>query len=301
MALFRRNAHEPTYVTAEVAVLAREIFAERGVETTLQQTDDPSEPMLVAIDGTRFPLFNLVALCRSAPVRERRAIVEAHADRLLRTLEESDDSQLTDPEVRSRIRSRLLNASALTALGGLSYARDFSPGLVQVLCLDSPDAVRILQTSTLEDLPLPVEELFRQGQRNTNDESIESRDNIGGNAWMLSGESLFIASKLADMQTLIESTIGPAPHGVVVGVPERSSLLYTVISGPESVEDITQLLRVVDNIAFGEPEPVGGVVSSGIYYCVDGIVELVGGRSNQTEALAIDGSSGRFGELLASF
>jgi hypothetical protein len=301
MALFRRNAHEPTDVTAEVAVLAREIFAERGVETTLQQTDDPSEPMLVAIDGTRFPLFNLVALCRSAPVRERRAIVEAHADRLLRTLEESDDSQLTEPEVRSRIRSRLLNASALTALGGLSYARDFSPGLVQVLCLDSPDAVRILQTSTLEDLPLPVEELFRQGQRNTNDESIESRDNIGGNAWMLSGESLFIASKLADMQTLIESTIGPAPHGVVVGVPERSSLLYTVISGPESVEDITQLLRVVDNIAFGEPEPVGGVVSSGIYYCVDGIVELVGGRSNQTEALAIDGSSGRFGELLASF
>ncbi|MCU1414695.1 MAG: hypothetical protein JWN80_2035 [Microbacteriaceae bacterium] len=301
MALFRRNAHEPTDVTAEVAVLAREIFAERGVETTLQQTDDPSEPMLVAIDGTRFPLFNLVALCRSAPVRERRAIVEAHADRLLRTLEESDDSQLTEPEVRSRIRSRLLNASALTALGGLSYARDFSPGLIQVLCLDSPDAVRILQTSTLEDLPLPVEELFRQGQRNTNDESIESRDNIGGNAWMLSGESLFIASKLADMQTLIESTIGPAPHGVVVGVPERSSLLYTVISGPESVEDITQLLRVVDNIAFGEPEPVGGVVSSGIYYCVDGIVELVGGRSNQTEALAIDGSSGRFGELLASF
>jgi hypothetical protein len=301
MAFFRRSARVPTDVPTEIGILARNVFAERGVETTLQLTDDPAEPMLVAIDGTRFPLFNLIALCRTAPVRERRAIVGAHADRLLRTLNEPDESLMSEAELRSRIRSRLLSANALTALGGMSYARDFASGLIQVLCLDTPDAVRILQTSTIDGLPLPIDELFLQGQLNTNDEPIDSRDNVGGETWMLSGESLFIASKLADMQSLIESTIGPAPQGVVVGIPERSALLYTVISGPESVDDISKLLGIVDNIAFDGPEPVGGVVSSGVYYCVDGVVELIGGRRSKAGELTIDGSSGRFGQLLASF
>jgi hypothetical protein len=80
-----------------------------------------------------------------------------------------------------------------------------------VLCLDTPTAVLTLSAESLPKLPLSVEELYRQGQTNTDAELFVEHFEVDEVDHGLEGDSFFIASKAANFEALVPSVIGPAP------------------------------------------------------------------------------------------
>jgi len=136
------------------------------------------------------------------------------------------------------------------------------------------------------------------GQANTNVEPIDEHTEIAPGVWWLGGGSLFIASKIVDLDTLARTTIGPAPDGIVFATPHRGLILYAKPRGPNFLITVQTLLGVVDTMA-RDPDAVlpGGLMSPTIYYLKDGIADVVGGRTASHDELHIN-ASGRFGDLI---
>lgn len=295
MALFGRKAQDPGDIEAEVASLARRTLAERGLETTVEGA--PGALRLIDSGGMTYFVYNLALKCRVAPRRQWARIVEAHIDSMLQGRDEPDTAQLGPDQVRRQIRTRILPAEGAGPID-LGYARPLAPGLVVALCIDFPQTVTTLGSRQVAELGLPLDELYRFGMANTAGEWIDERAEIQDGVRLLGGGSLFIASKAADMQNLVETVTGPAPHGVLFAVPHRHVLLYAVPTGPELVLSVNSLLRLTVQLAHdGQNPPPGGVLSDDIYFWADGAVERIGGFNRETNAFAVE-ASGRFADVL---
>jgi hypothetical protein len=113
------------------------------------------------------------------------------------------------------------------------------------------------------------------------------------------GESLFIASKAAGFDVVLDRFSGPAPLGVVFAVPHRSLLIYLVPTRPDHLGSIGRMMHVVDQIARDADTTMpGGLLSADLFYrSADGEVERIGGRQPESNELAID-ATGRFSAVL---
>ena len=98
------------------------------------------------------------------------------------------------------IRTRLV---PFAEIQGYGYARRFSDDLSLILCLDFPTHVAKLTDDALAELGIATEDLFAQGQKNTNSEPIDEMFNEE-DVRFITGDSMFIASKAADMSTLVQ-------------------------------------------------------------------------------------------------
>jgi hypothetical protein len=150
--------------------------------------------------------------------------------------------------------------------------------VVRVLSIDLPDAVKTLTDSAVAGLALPLGELWDIGQRNTDAKPIDDQGTTAnGQVGVLTGASMFIASKAAHMDAFVSTVIGPAPRGVIFAIPSRSTLLYGVVSPATVLWQLDALTRVVDRCAhdpgFFNP---GGVLSALTYFwSPDGTVETL--------------------------
>lgn len=227
---------------AWVRAAAQRILARRGVEVSV--VDDGAE--LLASDGMRFTLDTVAATCRVSPRSDWTGIVERHFGAIARARESPGVDALEPDELLRRVRTRLVPVDALT-MGDMDmrgYARPVADDLAAVLCIDLPETVAYIDDSRAAQLD--VNALFAAGMRNTDAEPVDTvqRANDGALAF-LSGESVFVASKVLNMAGLATAVFAAdCPHGVVFAAPDRNVAVLYRLTAHEPVEAITQVAQI---------------------------------------------------------
>ena len=297
MGLFgRRRGEDALGDEQRVAVLARQAFADRGVETTLTATEDALDSRLVGMDGTRFLLHNLILAARRERPAKWQQLADEHVDRMLSDLDAVPLTDLDEEQLRAGVRSRLVADVEDEMTRMLGYARPFLPGVVEILCVDRPSTVATITDAQVPDLAVPLDELFAVGRLNTAQEPIDELSELAEGVLALEGASLFVASHVTTIERVIETTIGAAPYGLLFAIPHRSLMLAVVPHDSGAIKSISTLLALLPGFADRRFDAPGGVISTDVFYWSPDGFERVGGiEPDGTVALH---AAGRFGEML---
>jgi hypothetical protein len=193
-----------------------------------------------------FGLSNLAQLCRQLPRDAWPEAIAAH----FRNLDEAaaEDERMEDPEIaRPYLKVRVYRSGDLPpeSLAAM-VSRPLSADLVTALVLDLPTTVRTLNDDIVTGWPEPVEQLFEVGLEHlAAEESTYERQSIdlagGVQVEGLVGDSFFVASQVVRLGELI----GDAPHGALVSLPNRHSLLWHRLADAASaVQAVQGMLRI---------------------------------------------------------
>lgn len=190
---------------------------------------------------------------------------------VVNTVDSATGATPSRDEIMAMIRTRIVPAAAAA---DHTYVRRFTEDLSLMLCLDFPTHVEKLSDADIAALQIPLDDLFVQGQRNTDAEPIEETLDEDG-VRFLTGSSMFIASKAAAMPTLLSQLGVDAPEGLLFAVPNRSLLAYRIPTPGDGLGDLMgmsmMLSRLRPEAGFDNP---GGVLSGNIYYWTpDGAIE----------------------------
>ncbi len=155
--------------------------------------------------------------------------------------------ELSREQLLAQIRTRVLAVDALT-MGGIDmsgYARPVADDLAVVLCVDFPETVTYVSGADAARLG-DLDELFRAGQANTDDEPIDQIEHVAEHGvTIVDGTSVFTSSKVLNMPALLERMdVADAPHGVVFAVPDRGIVVLHVIADLSSVEAIGRVALI---------------------------------------------------------
>lgn len=183
----------------------------------------------------------------------------------------------TQGELRASIRTRLVLPD-----DDRTYARKFTDNLVVALAVDGATSVQMHTDKSLVKSSIDIDELYQLGQANTDAEPIDEVFDLDGDVHGITGDSFFIASKVANFPALLD-TIGPAPLGVAFAPLNRSLVLYTIIkgSGIEWMGQVMALAQQVDSLVKDDEfEHPGGLLSdTTFYWAPDGRVEYLARQS----------------------
>ncbi|MFB2583747.1 hypothetical protein [Herbiconiux liukaitaii] len=119
-------------------------------------------------------------------------------------------------------------------------------------------------------LALGLDELYAFGQLNTDAEPVDRRFEPFPGIEVIVGDSLFTASKAANLPAVL----GSAPWGTLFTVPHRHMLVALPITGPETIGAVQQLVAYTVQIV-GDGLVPGGVISPDVHFSRDGIVSRV--------------------------
>ena len=259
---------------AEMMILARRALQARGIPVTLQFEED--QPVL-ADDAGRFviPAGYLVNLVDGSAPSDWPDVFAALADNVSASLTQAHPEDLTADQLRAQIRTRLVATSEVESTD--LVWRPFASDLAQILCVDFPTTVVRLNIGV--KLPLDRATLFRLGQANTDAEPVDEVFVVDGDVWCLAGESHYVAARAANFASLAAEHIGPAPHGIAFSLPDRHSVLFSVLSPEESITWVMALTSVTETLCVeAAAERPGGVISPSVYYWApDGRVERISG------------------------
>ena len=255
----------------QLAALAREAFAEVGLETTL---DEPG--VLRGADGHRFGLWNLAATVATLPRRDWPAQARQHA-RLM--VEAHSTAEVTDLDsVRDRILLKLAAREELP-FSPPAYAVDVAPGLVGLVAVDHPTHVQTIGKDSALD-PLggwdAVRDVALGNLRRLR--SQERHEVLGDDAEPTSRVHVFVgdffgASRLIVLDDVLRDELGverPA-HGALVAVPHRHVLVVHVVQGP----GVVSALRLMAGFAAGEHAGAAGSLSPHVFHARHGRIEQV--------------------------
>ncbi|CCQ17821.1 putative uncharacterized protein [Rhodococcus sp. AW25M09] len=198
-----------------------EAFRTRGV---VVHREDATT--LAADSGAHFPLENLFARCAGVSRTAWDNIIGGHVDVMIEMMREANPhfiTGLSDDEFYSRLRERVIAPSALERMDAYDYSvplLDVPGAPRRVLNLSSPN-----RAVTLADCHLVGRDIaaaWAAGRRNTaamQFEEVQILSRNGIDIEVLSGDSIYLASKVADMTTLISTHLGECLYGVLFIVP----------------------------------------------------------------------------------
>lgn len=277
MALFgKRKSNESERFGPEdnIVLLATMHLYNRGIEATVVPGTEGVDTVLVDQHGRLFPLCNLMAhLMPLSPMSDEfQEYLRDHLDAVVEALSAGSIDELSDDEWLQQVRVRLLPESARADIPA-AYAQSVAPGLVAVLCIDSPRSVAYVTDSHLEGRN--VRSLFDAGFRVVMAEPIDQNGEISPGVHLLAGPSVYIATKVIGIASLLGTVLPDAPDGVIVGVPHRHLLFAHPLAGASSVEAIGKLATAV--AAEANDDAPAGPLSAAIYFWKDGVFESVGG------------------------
>ncbi|SIO15684.1 hypothetical protein [Agromyces cerinus] len=222
---------------------------------------DPGDALNTSIRstaGAEYGLANLTLTCLSLPRWRWRRQIRNHVASIVAGTADQQPFDLTDPEIRVGLRSRLMPENGLP--WNLDYARRIAPGLLEVLCVDLPATVGFVSDESIAGHD--AEALFALGRSQLQFERIDAREEIAPGLTALVGESFFVASRVLDPRFMAAELEG-APRGVAFFAPGRSELFIAPISGAESVEPITALARLASRL---DPASRPGSLSGALYF-----------------------------------
>ncbi|WCC79121.1 hypothetical protein O6R08_06025 [Cutibacterium equinum] len=259
----------------------------RGIAVQAVLTE--SGKALEIADQGMLSMENVADELMACPVAEWEPRLQRWLQMVVSAVESETAPAPSREEIMTMIRTRLVPAAETQEYG---YARHFSDDLSLILCLDFPTHVAKLADDTIAELGISVEELFAQGQQNTNAEPIDEmfdEDDVH----FITGDSMFIASKVADMPALLNRLGVDVPSGVLFAVPNRSTFMYRVPTAGAGLSDLICLSQMLSSLSpdAGYENP-GGVLSNNIYYWTpDGTLEPQMGNFGDTmEAAARAGA-----------
>lgn len=181
---------------------------------------------------------------------------------------------LTAEQLRQQVRTRLIPANS----GGdgrpnmptFRYARPFSDGLILALCMDFPQSVQYVTDANLDHMALGLDELYAFGQLNTDAELIDDTFEPAPGLHVVTGRSLFIASKAANLPAVF----GAAPFGTLFSVPYRGMLAALPVVGVKTMVSANALVGLTAQVLGSSAVP-GGPLSSEVYFSRNGHVTRV--------------------------
>lgn len=257
-----------------IVLLAGLRFGAHGIETTVMPGTSGVDTVLVDPSGQQFPLRNLIAALVSVSPQtdEYHEHLMAHVDSVVEAVFAPPITELSEEEWLQRVRVRLLPAAARVDIPA-QYAQRVTDELVAVLCIDNPTTVASVADDHL--VGRNIRALYDAGFRNVMAEPIEENEEVAPGIRVIAGSSMFIATKMIGMRSLLGTVLPAAPLGVIVGVPHRHLMFVHVLTGAESVVAIGQLAGLVAGQA--NDDAPGGPVSSAVYFWRDDVFEEVGG------------------------
>lgn len=261
--------HATTFAIVRMKTI--EAFRKRGV---VVHREDATT--LAVGSGVRMSLNNLFARCSGVSRSAWDGIIAGHVDLMIETMREADPTfftGLSDDEFHSRLRERVIAPSALAAMGECEY--EYSVPLLdvpgaprRVLNLSSPN-----RAVTLADRHLVGRDLnaaWAAGRRNTaalkfEDGRILSRNSI--DIEVLSGDSIYLASKVADMTKLISAHLGECLYGVLFVVPNAYEFIFHRPRNADvALAAAAELAELADVFSRDTPSPL----SRSVFFWRDG-------------------------------
>ena len=279
MGLFRSKPHDELLDFERLVVKEFARAGRRG--RVIRDPDDPFNTQL-ATDVGLFGFANVYLALRNSAPAARTRVAREHVLRVANMLQDPTPD-LDDPASLDFLRARIVAAEVVNQVGA-EYARPFAPGLTELLCLDLPQTVQTLTDQMVEGRNL--DDLFARGRVNLRLETFGTSELFAG-VNILEGSSLFVASQLLRPE-FARDVIGPSPAGWVFAIPDRHTLAFHVIQGPDSVVPVTQLAGLIGSVD-RESRP-GGLVSRWIYYTDGEVVQQISRMGeNGTTIIEADG------------
>lgn len=274
MGLFGRKkepAPQPADRFEWVTATARRLLAVQGIETTIEHGGRPEDVTLVGADTQRYPLFTVLAKTEGAAAVDAERIIAEHLSGLLSAASAPEPADFLADELRQRIRTRLLSSGdERPNEPTFHYARRFSDDIIMVLCIDLPESVIVVSDTNIGTLALSEEELYALGQSNTDREPTDERIEAPHGIEVIAGDSLFVASKAANLTAVV----GSSPFGTLFTVPHRHMLIVLPITGPETLKAVEHLVGMTMRV-IGDGLVPGGVISPNVHFFRGGEVSRV--------------------------
>lgn len=213
--------------------------------------------------GRSLPLLQLAQHCHLSPRERWHDLIHQHLQTMTAHL--SELASLT-AEAMSMIdlRVRLVadNPADRQVFAELCV-RPFADGIVEVLAVDVPDAIRLVPRREIDELGWDLDEAWSSAWAQT--EALEQPDEVnvidvgGADVVHIFGHRVFNASLVRQIEDVV-GTIGP--DGAIVSIPHSHSVLVHVIEDTTVVTALNALIPITRQVHRHGP----GSVSPQLYW-----------------------------------
>lgn len=281
-------------LTVREAALLRTLFAEKwpAAEGAITLHGDYAE----GASGSQYGLYNLSRAVKLEPESNWPQVVERHISGLLSRQAAPNDADLSDEEILSLVKPRLVPSGYLPESHRdlFTYRRVVVDGLEVILMLDYPET-----TSAIPDAIVgrfDAEQLWATAVAAMSAEPLDEIHTIdagSGPFQAVVSDSLFTASRVLDFPALLAAAgVSSAPHGVLFAVPSRHHVAFHVISGPEAIHVVHGMHGFAQQ-AFGHGV---GEISADVFFWGESGYEQVT-SSDESGRVAIDGTGAFFASI----
>jgi hypothetical protein len=199
----------------------------------------------VADRSSRYGLANLLQQWAMAGRGERSSLVKSHFENLFAA---EGSKRLGPDEIVPLVRPRLWSSDQLGHVGFPLIRRAVAEGLEAVLCVDLPTTVATLKPDQVSPTGCTLSQLWDVAISQIDDGLPVSRDVLGAGVFVVSGDSLFVASRLLELDRFA----GPLPaSGALVAVPHRHMIVVHPIATLQVVHALNLMVQAADRL-FGE-------------------------------------------------
>lgn len=281
-------------LTVREAALLRTLFASKwpAAEGAITMHGDYAE----GESGVQYGLYNLSRAVKLEPESRWPEVVERHISGLLSRQSAPRDEDLSDDEILSLVKARLIPSAYLpeSQRGSFTYRRVIANGLEVILMLDHPEITSAVPDSIVDRFD--AEQLWATALTAVSAEPIDEIHtlDVGNGAFhAIASESMFTASRALDFPALLTAAgVESAPHGVLFTVPSRHHVAFHVISGPGAIH-VVQDLHGFAQQAFGQG--VGEIATDVFYWSESGYEQVT--SSDESGRVAVDGTGAFFAAI----
>ena len=255
--LRQQAGHATTMAIIRMKVI--EALRQRGVAARKEDATT-----LVLESGARFALNNLLVRCSTAGRSAWDSIIDSYLDVMLEMIRRSEPSfvsDLADSEFYSRLRERVVAPSALEVIDAYDYSLpliDVPDAPRRVLNLSFPNSAVTLADRHLEGRD--VSAAWAAGRKNTAAAKFDTGRTLSRNGVdieVLSGDSIYLASKVADMTTLISAHLGECLYGVLFIVPNAYEFTFHRPRTTDvALAAVAELAELADVFSRDTPSPL---------------------------------------------
>lgn len=226
---------------SELRSMVQRRLAESGVEATVHGDH------LRAAGGAELGLHNLAALCRDAPARGWRQLVDRHVWALVAATGPDPLATMSLEQLQAAVHLRLYDPAGIPNPDWFGYAREVVPGTLELLAVDLPETVATLNDAQLARFggPDALRPFALANLRATGDLAVEVlQTDDGARLDVVVGESLFTASLALVLPDVLRTVlrVDDAPDGVLVAAPFRNQLALHVLRDAGALPSLQALV-----------------------------------------------------------
>ncbi|BAN02677.1 hypothetical protein [Ilumatobacter coccineus] len=222
--------------------------------------------------GRALPLLQLAQHCHLSPRDDWHDLIRQHLRTVTAHLTEVATLS-AEPISMIDLRVRLVpDDPADRPVIDELCARPFADGIVQVLAVDIPDAIRLVPRCEIDELGWDLDEVWSSAWAQT--EALEQPDEVnvidvgGADVVHIFGHRVFNASLVRQIEDVV-GTIGP--NGAIVSIPHNHSVLVHVIEDTTVVTALNAMIPITRQVHRHGP----GSVSPQLYWWRDGAMTSI--------------------------